>query len=263
MASRSPASRRARRRSAPRLREAAVGAPEAAVRLRARRILVASRRRGVIEGWTQACFSGEIDLEQGALWISRTEYPNESEEDARAQLDEYARILRTRLAQVRTTEGAVHRLVQLLAVELGFTGDDVDYDDADSSYLHRVLESKRGLPIALATIHLCVARRAGVPLLGVGMPQHFILRYETPAGPFFLDPFHDGRCMTRQDCRRFLERNGIFFQESHLTPVTDAEILERMLANLLRVYQLHEDDVRQRRIRRLLDALQTSSASRR
>ncbi|HLU49605.1 MAG TPA: transglutaminase family protein, partial [Planctomycetota bacterium] len=197
----------------PKLQEAAVTAEDAMVRLRTRRLLVEWRRREVLEEWVGACAGESIDLEQGALWISRSEYPNDSEAEARAQLDEYARVLRSRLSHIRTTESAVNRLVQLLAIELGFTGDDVDYDDPDSSYLHRVLETRRGLPIALSTAYLCVARRVGIPLSGVGMPHHFILRYETLAGPFFIDPFHDGRSMSRHDCRRFLERNGIFFQE--------------------------------------------------
>jgi regulator of sirC expression with transglutaminase-like and TPR domain len=232
----------------PWLQQAALRDDDAAGRLRARRLLSEHRRRHVLEHWRRALESEALDLESGAITISRSEYPNEEENDIRRRLDDLAEILQRRLRSVRTAEGAVQRLAQFLSVETGFTGDGVEYDDPDSSYLHRVLETKRGLPILLSTVYLCVARRVGIPLEGVGMPQHFILRYGTSAGEFFLDPFHDGRSMTRHDCRRFLERNNVPFKEAFLRPVSDLEMLVRMLKNLLRVYQVRCDEARGARI---------------
>ena len=51
-----------------------------------------------------------------------------------------------------------------------------------------VLARRRGLPILLSVIYVEVARRAGVPLRGVGLPGHFVVGHfgggaVAPAGP--------------------------------------------------------------------------------
>ena len=84
------------------------------------------------------------------------------------------------------------------------------------------------------------------------MPQHFIVKCRAPEAEFFLDPFNDGRILTRQHCIRFLKKNNIAFNESFLREATDREILSRMLGNLLWVYHSSQD---QKRLNRVLGML--------
>ena len=73
--------------------------------------------------------------------------------------------------------------------EEGFRGDAADYDDLRNLFLDQVLERRRGLPIALATLTLAVARRAGVSSAGIGMPGHFVVAELARGEPEYLDPF--------------------------------------------------------------------------
>ena len=237
--------------------EAAVRSNDARVRVRARRVLSETRREGMIDEWSERCANDSLDLETGAILISCVEYPHRSRADILRPIGEYGDILRRRLAESRTTDAAVRRTVEFLSGQLGFGGQDsVDHDDPENSFLHRVLEQKRGLPILLSTIYLLVAQRAGLELLGVGMPYHFILKFASSSEATFLDPFHDGRILTRDDCRQFLETRQIRFRETYLRTVTDREMLSRMLGNLLRVYHASDDQRRLRRVLRMLRALE-------
>ena len=67
-------------------------------------------------------------------------------------------------------------LVSTLFGGSGFRGNADDYYDPDNSYLDQVLQRRLGLPITLAVLAIEVGRRAGVPLWGVSMPGHFLLR---------------------------------------------------------------------------------------
>ncbi|MEM7232543.1 MAG: transglutaminase-like domain-containing protein [Planctomycetota bacterium] len=240
-------------RARPFVERASVESDDSRTRVRARELLVGFERRDVLEEWDDFC-RGEKDLEKGALLLARVENPNFSDSDATRRLDEYAEILRARLTTARSTRVAVRRASQLLGRELGFAGDSEDYANPESSFLHRVLETKRGLPILLSSVYLCVARRASLPLEGVGLPLHFLLRYPIGSKFAFLDPFHAGKEVSARDCRKLLEQHGIQFRDAFLRRVHDQEILSRILGNLLRLYHSKGD---QERVGRTLEMLRS------
>jgi regulator of sirC expression with transglutaminase-like and TPR domain len=136
------------------------------------------------------------------------------------------------LAQLARAEGVVAALR-----EQGFRGDMDDYDDPRNSFLHEVLQRRRGLPIALATLALAVAHRVGAPVVGVGLPGHFAIADRSGAGPVVIDPFNGWARLDMADCARLVERTaGVPFRIEHLDPVSPREILSRTLRNLRHSY---------------------------
>ena len=103
-------------------------------------------------------------------------------EVGRALDDGSARTPRAEALAVSHVLGAVH----------GFSGDTEQYDRPENSMLDRVLERRRGLPILLSTVYVEVARRADVPLAGVGLPGHYVVAHFGGAEPLLLDPFNGG-----------------------------------------------------------------------
>lgn len=145
------------------------------------------------------------------------------------------------LAQLDALAGGLGDLDGLrrrLFEELGFRGNTGDYHDPENSFLHRVIERRTGIPITLSVLTLEVGRRAGVPLQGIGMPGHFLVR--DPAGGAYLDPFHGGALLDERGVRERFEAvagPGAAFGP-HLLPVaTTRQILARMLANLKTIYR--------------------------
>ena len=55
-------------------------------------------------------------------------------------------------------------------------GDREDYYDPRNSFLNEVLSRRLGIPITLSLVYTEVGKRLGVPLVGVGMPGHFLVR---------------------------------------------------------------------------------------
>jgi regulator of sirC expression with transglutaminase-like and TPR domain len=77
-----------------------------------------------------------------------------------------------------------------------------------------------------------VGRRLGVPLDGVGMPGHFLLRHRAEPD-VFLDPFGGGRRLDAAGCQTiFSALGGTGWDDAYLVPVGARAILSRMLLNL-------------------------------
>lgn len=130
--------------------------------------------------------------------------------------------------------------------EMGYVGDRRRYGDWRNSCLDRVIAQRRGIPITLSVLVIEVARRVGVPLVGVGMPAHFLVG--DPADPeWFADPFGGGAELDPSDCRSLLERltrGQVVWHDGHLTPTPNRAIVARMLNNLRAAFTQQHDPVR-------------------
>ncbi len=136
----------------------------------------------------------------------------------------------------RTFAGVVHHLH---AAE-GFTGNAEDYYDPRNSFLDEVIQRRVGIPITLSIVTIEVGRRVGVPIVGIGMPGHFLVR-DAMAHETFADPFN-GRLLDPDGCRRLYEQGGgTAFEDRFLAPVGTRAIVARLLANLKAIYLSRRD----------------------
>jgi regulator of sirC expression with transglutaminase-like and TPR domain len=116
-------------------------------------------------------------------------------------------------------------IAELLGGRHGFSGNVEEYDHPDNSMLDLVLRRRRGLPILLSVVYAEVARRAGVPIAGVGLPGHFVVGHFGADPPLLIDPFAGGAGVDG-DVPPALARAW-----------TPAEIAMRMLNNLVGSYE--------------------------
>ena len=107
-------------------------------------------------------------------------------------------------------------------------------DDPRNSYLNDVLDRKMGIPITLSLVYQEVARRCGLPVVGVGFPGHFLAKYLAASGEILLDPYHRGAILSLQDCEEKLKAQfGEEADSGRLSGVPSTkQTLTRMLNNL-------------------------------
>lgn len=185
----------------------------------------------------------EVELARGALLIAQSEYPELDIEASIRQLDEMADAVRAQIQETMPPEQRVAVLNQYLFTEKGFTGNSDNYYALGNNFLNVVLEKKTGIPITLAVVYIEVGRRAGLPLVGINFPSHFLVKYQLEHLEIFLDVFEDGVCMTDDMLQAKLEANfegPVRLEPTMLAEATDKEILARILRNLTRSYTLLE-----------------------
>jgi regulator of sirC expression with transglutaminase-like and TPR domain len=204
-----------------------------------------SSRRDV--DWAKSRFAelvqggGEVPLDEMAFLISSTLMGAESSEivEQMSRLDELA------AAVPSPTFAGIAQF--LFTGPDAFIGNRAEYYDPENSLLPRVLDRHAGIPISLSVIMMEVGRRLGVPIVGIGMPGHFLVGLAKANGNIpesFADPFHEGRILDAEGCQElFHQVTGAHqtFLTGFLAPVHPMAIVERMLNNLKAEYQSRSD----------------------
>ena len=182
----------------------------------------------------------EIDLAATALHFARLDAPEADWREAAATLTAIARAAVGAAAADRPADAGdpQARRACLLAVlhgEFGLAGDIETYDDLANAILMRVLEGRRGLPVALGILWLHAAEAAGWAAHGVDFPGHFLLALEGPRGQALVDVFAGGAALEAPALRSLLKRiegEAAELRPGLLRPMSKREVLLRLQNNI-------------------------------
>jgi regulator of sirC expression with transglutaminase-like and TPR domain len=195
------------------------------------------------------------DLEQGSFLIARYAYPGLDVAAYSRQLDEMAQEVRDRIGPRASGEETVKTLNRYLFTEQGFKGNTKNYYEVENTYLNRVIDRRTGIPISLSIVYLLIGKRLRLPVHGIGMPGHFLVKYESDRYKIFVDCFNGGALLTEKNCQRFLTEAGYGFDERYLQHSPVRAIISRMIKNLLAIYVKVGDPIRQTRLTKFMEIL--------
>ena len=197
-------------------------------------------------------------LSRAAVSIAQDDYPQLDTQGVLAEIDALAVRLKQRFPADAVHVQRLRWLNRFFFQEMGFAGNANNYYDPDNSYLHKVLSTRRGIPITLAILYIELASQIGLTARGVSFPGHFLVKLRMNAGQqrgeVVIDPF-TGHSMSRNELDELLapyKRGrglhgdfdmplGLFLQAA-----TGREVVARMLRNLKEVHRSNND------LRRLL-----------
>ncbi len=184
-------------------------------------------------------FMDHATLETYAFLVMRIGYPDVNLDKYRQEFQRLESLLRLEYFTSSMSDiDKIFMMSVILFEKEGYRGNSAGYYEPDNSYLNRVIDRKLGIPISLGTIYLILAERFHLPIYGVNMPGHFLLKYETPGGEErFIDPFNQGRILDKQDCIRFLHNQGYSMVDQYFAKASALDILERMFKNLYNSYR--------------------------
>ncbi len=185
--------------------------------------------------------SFQYELETGCLMLDRTWYPELDTGQCGLFLDEVADRVRELICEPATVFDKCRTLNRVLFHEYGFRGDNEDFYHPDNSFLSRVIERRRGLPISLSIIYLLVAYRCDIKLEPVGFPGRFMVGCYTEGDPFFIDVFEGGVFRTVEDLETMIHEYRMEFDPLTLTPATVGDVLMRCCRNLVNQFTRARD----------------------
>ena len=178
-----------------------------------------------------------LDLAETALLLASLDHPDPRLEDCRQRLGRIGDDLAATAAGRgdRSLAARARALREVLAERHGFQGDDQTYDDLANADLIRVIERRRGLPVALAILYIDAARRLGWPVEGLNFPGHFMIRLTADDGQGILDPFGGGELRDAPALRQLLKHAAgpeAELKPEHLAAVGNRDILVRLQNNI-------------------------------
>ncbi|MGQ0662737.1 MAG: SirB1 family protein [Pseudomonadota bacterium] len=176
-----------------------------------------------------------IDLAGTALALASLDHPGADLRPYREHLAALAQALGAEAGQ--RGAGLAARLAALGAVLVegfGYQGAREDYDDLANADLMRVIDRRRGLPVALSILWLHAGRAQGWTMTGLNFPGHFLIRLEGAGEGAILDPFNAGRRMAHSDLRDLLKAmtGAPELAPEHCAPVGNRALLLRLQNNI-------------------------------
>jgi regulator of sirC expression with transglutaminase-like and TPR domain len=180
------------------------------------------------------CAVGDrIDLLEAALTLSALQ---RDEAIDTAPLRQHVAAIAAELADLVHRRGAQpERLGEVIAAAYGYRGDSETYDDLQNADLARVLERRKGLPVALSILYLHVARGQGWDAEGLAFPGHFLIRISIDGARHVLDPFNEGQAVEPPELRVLLRRvlgPDAVLSPEHFDSVPDRDVLLRLENNV-------------------------------
>ncbi len=177
-----------------------------------------------------------VDLTEAALAFAALDRPGVPLDRYRRHLDALA--AEVALAHDTADAGVAAKLAALASViagKHGYVGDDQTYDDLQNANLIRVIDRRKGLPVALGILYLAAGRAQGWDVAGLRFPGHFVLRFSAAGERVMFDPFNGGQPVATAELRALLKAAAGLSAEldpAHYTDATNREILLRLQNNI-------------------------------
>lgn len=212
-----------------------------------------------------------LHLLEAAVSLGQDEQPGLDVQAVLADVDRLARRLRERVRPGMAAPERLRLLTRFFHGELGFAGNLNNYYAADNSFIHRVLETRRGIPITLAVLLLELGEQLGLRMAGVAFPGHFLVKCRAGLGEVVIDPFTgDALSAARLEELLAVYRQGSELPQDLQLPLefflraaSPRQILARMLRNLKEIYKSAADAARLLAVLQRLVALLPDDAAER
>jgi regulator of sirC expression with transglutaminase-like and TPR domain len=227
------------------------------LRRRAQEILKHLAREIADDRFLMFCLTegNDLNLEQGTWLLAQTQHPDINVEAYQALFDHFAGELRERVDPRAAADQIIASLNEYVFDVLRFHGDDAHRNDPASSYLNRVVDRRAGNPINMCVVYLLLARRLKLPMAGIGLPGHFLCRFQSSSEEYYIDVFNKGKLWTKATCVQYLLARDYAVQDEHLAPVSSRRMLARICAILHQIYESVDMKREATRVQRYLVAL--------
>jgi regulator of sirC expression with transglutaminase-like and TPR domain len=187
-----------------------------------------------LEEWKN---SEDRDLLTG-LWIINTyQYPDLDFAKLNAEMHQIYFEVWTSFKNDLQPYDQIRIINNVLFNTLRFSANTKNFHSPGNSMLSTVLDTKRGNPISLCSIYLLVAKKLGLPIYGVNLPNLFVLTYKSADITFYINAFNKGLIFSKQDIFNYLEHLKIDPKDSFFEPCSHLDIVLRSLRNLANAFE--------------------------
>ena len=177
----------------------------------------------------------ELDLARVALALAALDHPDVTLQPYEAHLRDLAAEISARRGKGLRASAIAALVRDIIADQFGYAGDSKTYDDTANADMIRVIDRRRGLPVALGILYIHVARASGARACGLNFPGHFLIAIESGGERVVIDPFNEGASLETGDMEALRERmtgQPGDWRPGEAPPMSDRAVLMRLLNNI-------------------------------
>src|SRR5215467_4553178 len=176
-----------------------------------------------------------LPIAEAALALAAFERPRVAFKRYRDHLRMLARDVGRHPGAAGDLAARTRALNEIILLKYGYSGDELSYDDLQNANLMRVIDRRKGLPVALGILYIHAARAQEWDIAGLAFPSHFLVRLADGPQRVIVDPFHRGQTCGAAELRELLKaaagRDSELLPE-HYAEVSDRDVLLRLQNNL-------------------------------
>lgn len=212
---------------------------------RAGEIIKDIRQGELYSDFTNWINTSSSDLLKGFLLVTRTQYPDISEEELTIKVEQMKMDAWLELNDNLTALENIKVLNHIIFHVHNFGGNIINPLAPQNYYLNTLLESKKGSALSLGMLYIIIAQKLNIPIYGVNLPQHFILAYvsdlagEAPTLDdvlFYINPFSNGAVFTKREIDLFIRQLKTTPVRSYFAPCSNIEMIKRSITDLIKCY---------------------------
>ena len=202
-----------------------------------------------LTGWKN---SDEKELLEG-LWIINTYlYPELEFEKLNALMQQIYFDVWTNFKKELSVYDKIKLINNVMFNDLKFSANTKNFHSPANSMIKTVLETKKGNPISLYSVYLLVAKKLGLPVYGVNLPNLFVLTYQSGKFKFYINAFNKGLIFTKQDINNYLDHLKLDPKPEYFEPCENIEIIRRVIRNLIYSFEKIGDLDKSKEVNQLL-----------
>ncbi|WP_303613704.1 transglutaminase-like domain-containing protein [Cyclobacterium sp. 1_MG-2023] len=196
--------------------------------------------------------SQERELLEG-LWIVNTYlYPDLEFDQLNALMQQIYFDVWTNFKNELSVYDKIKLINNVMFNDLKFSANTKNFHSPANSMLKTVLETKKGNPISLCSVYLLVAKKLGLPVYGVNLPNLFVLTYQSGKFNFYINAFNKGLIFTKQDINNYLDHLKLDPKPEYYEPCENIEIIRRVIRNLIFSFEKIGDLDKSKEVNQLL-----------
>ena len=176
-----------------------------------------------------------LDIAETAVLLASLDLPNKSLAPYRKHVKNISRDLSVAAQGARKLSDLIGALSDVFFNTYGYSGDEETFNDMQNANIIRVIDRKKGLPVALGILLIHISRAQNWKITGVNFPGYFLLRITHEGEQVLVDPVNKAKQLTVDDLNNLITSihgGGGQLKPDYLKSVTDRDVLLRLQNNI-------------------------------
>lgn len=204
------------------------------------------------EDFRQWTLSGHHDLLVGSLLVSKFQYPDLTTSSVLLEVEKVRRNIWLELNAYLTPLEQIRIVTGILYSYYGLKGTEINHQEVNDFFIHKVLEAKRGNQLSCGIIYVLLCELLDIPVKAIGIPKQFVLAYFKPGYgdeenkdfasriEFYIDP-SSGMVFTHKDIESYFKRISVPPVDAYFKPLSNKKVIQQLLEETARCFDSEKD----------------------